>query len=97
LEVAKQDEWYTYLKVTPKQANQSDNFRNGWVVLMRKDSEAVPKGMPRQLWHTDGMQEYLFEISAWRLNPEVGPKPEEFTKPEDRPGWEVSGSPLQRK
>lgn len=101
LEVVKQDECYTYLAVKPKQVRRygwfPDTFHDGGVVLMRKDSEAVPKGMPRQLWYTDGRREYRFDIKAWRLNAADGPKFQEFTKPEDRPGWEVVDWPLHRK
>jgi hypothetical protein len=101
LDVVKQDDWYTYLAVKPKQAKRygwfSYSFREGRVVLMRKDSEAVPRGLPRQLWHTDGSREYRLDIKAWRLDPARGPKLEEFTRPEDRPGWEVVDSPFQRK
>ena len=56
---------------------------------MNKASESLPKDMPRQLWYTDGIREYTFEIKAWRLNGTDPPKLEEFAKPEDRPGWEV--------
>jgi hypothetical protein len=101
LEVVKQDEWYTYLAVKPKPVKRygwfPNNFHDGRLVLMRKDAEAVPKGMPRQLWYTDGVREYLFDIKAWQLNPAAGPKLEEFAKPEDRPGWEVVDWPFQRK
>ncbi len=101
LEVVKQDEWYTYMTVKPKEVRRygwfPDNFHDGRVVLMRKDSEGVPKGMPRQIWHTDGVREYLFEIKGWRLNSVDAPKLEEFARPEDRPAWEVVDSPFQRK
>jgi hypothetical protein len=101
LEVVKQDEWYTYLAVKPKEVKRrgwfSDNFHHGQLVLMRQDAEAVPKGMPRQLWYTNGIREYLFDITAWRLNAADGPRLEEFTKPEDRPGWTLVESPFQGK
>ena len=101
LELVKQDEWYTYVTVTPRQVKrngwQPDRFHEGRAVFMAKDSQAVPKEMPRQLWYTDGTSEHVFDIKAWRLNPDDGPKVEEFTKPEDRPGWEVVDWPLQGK
>jgi hypothetical protein len=64
VQVIKQDEWYTYLSVKPKQVQR---FQEGRAVLMNKDSDAVPKNMPRQLWYTDGGCEYTFDIKAWRL------------------------------
>lgn len=100
LEVVKQDEWYTYLAVKPKQVKRTgwlpDNFHDGRVVLMRKDSDAIPKGMPRQLWYADGAREHLVTIKAWRLNRADAPKQEAFARPEDRPGWRVMKFPLQR-
>ena len=93
LEIVKQDEWYTYLVAKPKQITRPrwfmNSFQDGRIVLMRKDSKAVPKGMPRQLWYKYGVVEYLFDIKSWRLNSPNGPTTEEFTRPEDRPGWRV--------
>lgn len=101
LTVVKQDESYVYLGVKPRQRTRhgwfSDAFDQGRVVVMRNGSEAVPKGMPRQLWHTDGTREQRFEIKAWRWNPADGPSMDEFARPEDRPGWEVLDSPFPRK
>lgn len=103
LEIVKQDNWYSYLKMTPKQATWS---LFGWfqvprpegrAVLMRKDSDTIPKGMPRQLWVTDGSSEHKFEIKSWRLNPTQGPNLEDFTRPEDKPGWKVGKMPFQGK
>ena len=95
LEVVKQDEWYTYLKVTPKNLNRygwcPDQFHEGRVVLMNKSTAGVPKDMPRQLWYTNGCSNFIFEIKSWRFNAPDGPKAEEFAKPEDRPGWRVFG------
>jgi hypothetical protein len=95
LDVVKQDEWYTYLSVKPKQV--TDNFHQGRVALMNKASEGVPKDMPRQLWYTDGVQDYTFMINTWRLNGPDPPKREEFAKPEDRAGWEVIEWPFRDK
>ncbi len=89
---------YTTLAVKPKQVPQPgwfpDSFQQGRVVLMRKASDAIPKGMPWQLWYTDGIQECTFEIKSWRINAAEAPKPEEFAKPEDRPGWTVREWPF---
>lgn len=72
----------------------SDTFHEGRVVVMNKDSEAVPKDMPGRLWYTDGIREYMFEIQSWRLNVAEPPKLEKFPKPETRPGWEVKEWPF---
>ena len=101
LEVAKQDEWYTSLIVRPTRAEQSggwpDALCGARVVLMNKDTEAVPKNMPRRLWYTDGAQEYTFEINRWQMNADSAPNVEEFTRPEDRLGWNVSRWPFRGK
>jgi hypothetical protein len=50
LEVVKQDEFYTYLLVTPKQVKRTgwlpDHFHAGRAVFMRKRSASVPKTCP---------------------------------------------------
>ena len=101
LEVVKQDEWYTYLVVKPKQVRRygwfPDSFHEGQVVLMNKTGEDVPKDMPKQLWYTDGTEEYTFEIKLWKLNAVDAPKAEEFMHPRDRPDWKVIEKPLQIK
>jgi hypothetical protein len=101
IEVIKEDKWYTYLAVNPKQVKRygwfPDSFHEGRVVLMNKASEEVPRDMPRQLWYTDGSQEYTFEINKWRLNADAAPKAAEFIKPEDRPGWQVGEWPFRSK
>jgi hypothetical protein len=93
VEVVTQDEWYTYLSVKPKQRKRTfwfaDQFHEGRIVLMNKDSECVPQNMPRQLWFTNRFQEYTFEIKKWNLNSANAPRLAEFTKPENRPGWRV--------
>jgi len=97
LEVVKQDESYTYVLVTPKQVMRSgwlpDRFHEGRAVFMRKASATVPKDMPRQLWYTNGSQDFAFDIRAWQINPAADPKVDDFAKPEDRPGWTVSDWP----
>lgn len=99
LKILKQDDLYTYLSVKPKQVRHgwfSGGFEEGRLMLLRQDSDAVPKGMPQKIWYRIGTSEFLFDIKAWRLNPADGPKLEEFTRPEDRPGWKVEDFPLQR-
>jgi hypothetical protein len=84
----------------PKQVRKSfwsaDPFK-GRAILLNKASDAVPKDMPRQLWYTDGVKDYTFEITSWQLNAAGAPKREEFTKPEEREGWRVDEWPFRRK
>jgi len=98
LQVVKQDDWYTYLHVTPKSVKRygwfPDLFHQGRVVLMNKSSEGVPKDMPRELRFTNGFYESIFDIKSWRLNAPDAPKVEVFAKPEDRSGWKVSEWPF---
>jgi hypothetical protein len=98
LEVVKQDEWYTYLSVTPKNVKRYgwniDSFQGGRVVLINKSSERVPKDMPRELRYTDGFNEYVYDIKSWRFNAPKAPKLEEFARPEDRPAWKVGDWPF---
>ena len=63
-------------------------------MLLNKDSERIPKGMPCQLWYTDGVHEHTFDIRSWRYNADPGPRADEFTRPDDRPGWEVVVWPM---
>ena len=98
LEVIEQDESFTYLAVTPKQVKRQgwfpDLMERGGVVLTNKDSETVPKDMPRRLSYVSpDRSEYKYDIKSWKLNDDDAPKPEEFKRPEDRPGWKVTGSP----
>jgi hypothetical protein len=101
VDVAKQDEQFTYLTVKPKAVKPSgwftDQFHEGRAILMNKASDMVPKDMPRQLWYTDGRQEYTYEIKSWRHDPAEPPKLEEFVRPEDRPGWEVREWPMRKR
>lgn len=93
LQVTKQDDWYTYLAVTPNEVERSSwfcpAFKEGRAAFMNKRTDQIPMDMPRQFWFTDGNLELTFDIKSWRLNPAEGPKLEEFTKPEDRLGWEA--------
>ena len=94
VEVTRIDEWYTYLAVKPKHVKRygwfPDSFQEGRVVLMNKTNDDVPKDMPCQLWYTDGIRACTFHIRSWRLDAANAPRLEEFTKPEDRPGWEIN-------
>ena len=95
LRVSCQDKWYTYLDIVPERQKSTRSWRANLdrcrAVLMNKDGDGVPADMPRQLWYqgADGF-EFTFDIRSWKANPADGPKAEEFTRPEDRPGWEVS-------
>jgi hypothetical protein len=92
-EIVKTDEWYTCLSLKPKKPKTNGLFPDilqGGVVLMNKEIPQLPKDMPRQLLIIDAIGNRMqFDIKSWRLNGPDVPKPEEFTKPENRPGWEV--------
>ncbi|HKI31612.1 MAG TPA: hypothetical protein VKA46_07070 [Gemmataceae bacterium] len=100
LKVVKQDEWYTYLDVKPKPRKSSGwcgdwsgGFTRGRAVFLNQKSQRVPKDMPRQLWYEDAAgNSYTFDIRRWKANGAHSPKADEFTRPEDRPGWEVNES-----
>ncbi len=99
LQVTKQDENHTYLDVNPKPRKSSGGWlemridmQRGRAVFMNKDAEGVPKDMPRQLWYEGATHNsFTFDIRRWKGNAADGPKAEEFTRPEDRPGWVVGG------
>jgi hypothetical protein len=92
--VTRQDEWYTYVDVRPP-SRQLSGFCVGCerarAVFMNKDRDGVPKDMPRQLWYQDAAGNCsTFDVRRWKGNAADGPKAEDFIKPEDRPGWQVS-------
>jgi hypothetical protein len=93
----KQDETYTYVDIDPKQPPggwMPNLLMRGRAVFMNKDTKAIPKNMPRQLWYEEATGNlYTYDIRRWKMNPADGPKVEEFTRPEDRPGWEVNDCP----
>jgi hypothetical protein len=99
LQVIMQDQHYTYLDVKPKPRKGSGKWfemrvdmPRGRAVFMNKDARGVPKDMPCQLWYEDpAMNSYTFSIRSWKANATDCPKAEEFTRPEDRPGWVVNG------
>jgi hypothetical protein len=98
LEVVKQDEWYTYLTARPREDGPWAYPLEGRLVLMNKSSPEVPKDMLRQLSYLEpNGKEHRFEITAWRMNTGESPTREEFTRPEDRPGWEVRDWALRGK
>src|SRR5262249_5455972 len=94
LAVEKQDEWYTYLTVTPKAARRSGwriSFESGGVAVMNKDTPGVPAGMPRVVPYIPSSgQRVVIDIRSWRLNVAGSLGPADFTRPEDRPGWTVA-------
>lgn len=98
ISVVRQDEFYTYLRLKPKQTRQT-----GWsqpdrdevhLALLNKESSTVPADMPRQFLSVSRFGDvFTFDIIAWRLNGKDGPQLEEFAKPENRPGWRVVEHP----
>lgn len=99
LEIVKADEWYTYLSLRPKNPKTTGWFPDilqGGLVLSNKETAEVPKDMPRQMTvRYGGAAQIKLDIKSWRWNGPGAPKPEEFTIPENRPGWEVLGIPLK--
>jgi len=96
IEIARQDQQYTYLKVISDQPERHGwlpgiDFALGWVLLENQTTDDVPQNMPRKLYHTDrrGRLESFYHIKAWRMNVTDAPRPEEFTRPEDRPDWKL--------
>lgn len=101
LELLGMDDLYTYIGLKPKKVKRwgwsPDAFTEACVVLSNKDSGGVSKDMPREFWYTDDSRSCSIKIKSWRLNAPDPPKLEEFTRPEDRPGWEVGDWPFWRK
>ncbi len=98
LDVVKQDEWYTYLAVTPDKARSDQfggRFDGGAIAVMNKDTADIPKGMPRALRHWSAGREIRIDVRTWRLDPADAPRPADFTRPEDRPGWTVGQWPFK--
>jgi hypothetical protein len=92
LKVVKQDEWYTYLTAKQKYPRTSvwePTFQQCGIVFLNKATATVPRDMPLRLITNTGGSQTVFDIKSWRVNAPDGPKPEEFTKPENRPDWEV--------
>jgi hypothetical protein len=73
----KTDKNYTYLSIDAKQ----NQFPSGQVVVMNKDSEFIPKNMPRLIRHIEQHQQQTVDIQSWRINPINGPKTDDFTVP----------------
>jgi hypothetical protein len=90
--IGRLDQSYTYIDVNPRPSD-GGAFQRARAVFMNTDGDGVPNDMPRQLWYQDAAGDsYTFDIRRWKANAADGPKAEEFTRPEDRPGWQVSES-----
>jgi hypothetical protein len=87
MRIEKQDEWYTYVRVSPR--SRRCQLEDGRVAVMKQKSKHIPKNMPRQIWYRDAVGEHTFTIHAWRWNPGDAPDESIFKKPEDREGWET--------
>lgn len=98
LQVVKQDKWYTYLDLIPKKADRASSLfaliHQARIVLMKKDTKAVPKNMPRQITYISGHEKICIDIKQWKLNGSDVPKQQEFIKPQDRPNWKVVDWPF---
>lgn len=97
LEVIQEDDESLWLLVEPKQPRASDRMACGGVVLAKRASADIPFGFPRRLWFRTptpeggGLEgdEVDIVVRRWRMNAEGGPKPADFVRPEDLPGWSV--------
>jgi hypothetical protein len=97
LEIAKQDGWYTYLKVerrkpmaAPGAWSPFDAFYFGQVVFPIKASENYPAGMPCQIcWASTKDEMNVWQVKSWSVNARNGPAETDFVRPEAMPGWEV--------
>ncbi len=93
LEIAKQDDYYTYTKMTEKKPNDAGWFfvpRRIELAFMKIESINIPKNMPRQIWfehHGSGI--YLYSFTKWRVNPKDPPTIKQFEEYLDRPGWTI--------
>lgn len=101
MEVVKQDEWYSYVVMNRKHANPTSWFTfeptppaRVEIAILNKDTSKTPRDMPRLIQYSDpAATRIALHVKSWRFNGSDPPKPEEFTKPEDRPGWIVVGRP----
>jgi hypothetical protein len=99
LQVTNQDQWYTYLSLAPRNAKGPGNFlgilwsrdfcTTGTIALLNKDSDSIPKDMPRALTWTDGLNSCRYDIRKWQRNGPHSPPLSDFQAPEGMPGWEV--------
>jgi hypothetical protein len=93
LRIEKQDEWYTYLGVEPKNPKHwgwmPDAMLRGRAVVQNKATDRIPAGVPHQLWYSDDGAETLIEVREWRTNAADRPKAGDFVCPEKLPGWKV--------
>lgn len=97
IELAKRDEWYSYLTVKSTEPERKGWFRSGFargrIVLLNKESTNVPKGFPVQLWtelpagdcETIEVRKIVFDPPDARTWPV-------FTPFEELEGWTVSPS-----
>jgi hypothetical protein len=94
LEITSTDEWYTYMRITPKKLRTQPWFRINFdhldIAFINKPSATIPKDMPSQFRLSCGaMESVLYDIKSWRFNDPDGPKESDFPAPTDRPGWQV--------
>jgi hypothetical protein len=93
--IGKQDEDYTYLKISPKRSKRYLWLQpNGCLVIMREHNEFFPRHLPRMLRYFDypGSREVLIDIKSWEANPANPPTIDDFARPESRAGWKVWNS-----
>jgi hypothetical protein len=85
---SKQDDKYTYFKVTPK---KRDRYCE-WVCVgvTRESAPDLPPNIPQVMWHRTSYEETMYvQVKTWKLNDPKFIPADEFVLPEDRPGWEI--------
>jgi hypothetical protein len=66
-----------------------EDFSSGTIAVLNKDSDSIPKDMPRALTWTDGLNSYRYDIHKWQRNGANAPPLSDFQAPEEMPGWRV--------
>jgi hypothetical protein len=93
LDVTKEDQWYTYLAVTPRHPKRSgwlpDEMLQGGVAILNRGTGKIPAGAPRQLWYSNDSNQRVLEIREWKVNAPDGPEEKDFERPEKLPGWKT--------
>lgn len=89
LAVAKRDDWFTFLTLTPK--DKTANLPGGMVVVPHRKNDTLPVGMPRVLRYTNEVGITVdWDVTKWVMNGDNPPKASEFELPAEKDGWTIS-------
>ncbi|MER3416139.1 MAG: hypothetical protein C4297_08030 [Gemmataceae bacterium] len=87
LRISKEDEWYTYVEVTPLYERDMVEFTRARIVILNRPTAAIPKDMPRELyWIEPNRNEHKYDIQRIQMNA-VAVQRTDFIKPNLPPGW----------